>query len=260
LSDKLSRECKRLDREQMREYIARYRRDKDIEARNALIHCNMDLVRYLAGKFANRGEPYEDLVQVGLLALIRAIDRFDPDKGVELSSFLIPTIVGEIEKHFRDKSWAMKIPRRLKELNLALGRAISEMTINLGRPPTMKELAGELDVSEEAIVEAQELGRTQNIISFSREYETDENSKSTRLIDHLGSEDGQLDYVEDSLALKGALRLLDRYERIALYFKFFENYSQTRIAEMLGISQMQVSRIQQKAVEKLRSYLTGGTL
>jgi len=256
LAERLGSNYRKLDREEVRSCLVRYRQRNDLGARDTLIHGHMALVRYLAEKFAHRGEPIEDLVQVGMLALIRAIDRFDIDKGVELPSFLIPTIIGEIKKYFRDKSWALKVPRRLKELNLTLGRTVGEMTGALGRPPTIKELAGELGVSEEEIVEAQELGRSQSVVSFNREFESDEKSRSTRLLDQLGSADKALECVEDSLLLKGALKILDRNEKVAIYFKFFENYSQSRIAELLGTSQMQVSRLQQKAVEKLRTYLS----
>src|SRR5487761_149433 len=164
--------------------------------RDELVVAHLNLVRYLAVKFANRGEPLDDLIQVGTVGLLKAIDRFDLDRGVEFTTYATPTIVGEIKRYFRDKGWAVKVPRRLQELNLAVNRASDKLAIELGRSPTVAELAERLSAGEEEILEAQELGQAYNLLSLDSEVSGDTDRKTQTLADTVGVSDARLDLLE----------------------------------------------------------------
>ncbi len=221
--------------------------------RSDLIVGYLNLVRYLAVKFANRGESLDDLIQVGTVGLLKAIDRFDVERGVEFTTYATPTIVGEIKRYFRDKGWAIKVPRRLQELNLAVNRAIEKLTVKLGHSPTVAELAAHLGATKEEILEAQELGAAYNLLSFDSELGGDK--KSQTLADYIGQTDAGLELLEDKANLERAFEVLTGRERIILYLRFYENVSQTEIAKRLSVSQMHVSRLQQRALEKLKQVL-----
>ncbi len=261
----------RWDRERVRQTFARFivvREDRTQDSgvdnagvsefdrlRNDLVVAHLNLVRYLAVKFSNRGEPLDDLIQVGTVGLLKAIDRFDTDRGVEFTTYATPTIVGEIKRYFRDKGWAVKVPRRLQELNLAVNRAVEKLTASLGHSPTVAELAKHLDVSTDDVLEAQELGMAYNLLSLDTELGGDGDKKSQSLGDYVGQEDPALALLEDRTNLERAFRILSGRERVIMYLRFFENISQTEIANRLGVSQMHVSRLQHKALEKLRTEL-----
>ena len=223
--------------------------------RNELVVAHLNLVRYLGVKFANRGEPLDDLLQVGTVGLLKAIDRFDLERGVEFTTYATPTIVGEIKRHFRDKGWAVKVPRRLQELNLAVNRAIEKLTVKLGHSPTVSELAAHLGASEEDVLEAQELGQAYNLLSLDTELNGDGDKKSQTLADYVGQNDSELELLEDRANLERGFEILSGRERVILYLRFYESVSQTEIAKRLSVSQMHVSRLQQKALEKLRNFL-----
>jgi RNA polymerase sigma-B factor len=223
--------------------------------RNELVVAHLNLVRYLAVKFANRGEALDDLIQVGTVGLLKAIDRFDLDRGVEFTTYATPTIVGEIKRYFRDKGWAVKVPRRLQELNLSVNRAIEKLTVKLGHSPTVGELASHLGASEEDILEAQELGQAYNLLSLDTELNGDGDKKSQTLADYVGQNDAGLELLEDRANLERAFQVLTGRERVILYLRFYESVSQTEIAKRLNVSQMHVSRLQQKALEKLKNFL-----
>jgi RNA polymerase sigma-B factor len=223
--------------------------------RDELVVAHLNLVRYLAVKFANRGETLEDLVQVGTVGLIKAIDRFDLTRGVEFTTYATPTIVGEIKRHFRDKGWALKVPRRLQELNLSVNRAMEKLTVGLGHSPTVAELAKQLNASEEEILEAQELGQAYNLLSLDTEVTGDGDKNAQTLADYIGHPDPQLANLEDRANLERAFEVLTRRERVILFLRFYESVSQTEIAKRLNVSQMHVSRLQQKALEKLKEAL-----
>ncbi len=223
--------------------------------RQELVLAHLNLVRYLAAKFANRGEPLDDLIQVGMLGLLKAIDRFEPGRGVEFSTYATPTIVGEIKRYFRDKGWALKVPRRLQELNLALNRAVEKMTVELGRSPTVAELAQALGATEEEIYEAQELGQAYVPLSLDSETGSDDERRSQTLGEQLGITDGSLERLEERANLERAFSVLTGRERAILRLRFYEAVSQTEIARRLNVSQMHVSRLQQRALEKLRAVL-----
>jgi RNA polymerase sigma-B factor len=223
--------------------------------RNELVVAHLNLVRYLAVKFANRGEALDDLIQVGTVGLLKAIDRFDLERGVEFTTYATPTIVGEIKRYFRDKGWAVKVPRRLQELNLAVNRAIEKLTVKLGHSPTVTELAQTLGASEEDVLEAQELGQAYNLLSLDTELNGDGDKKTQTLADYVGQNDPALELLEDRANLERAFEVLSGRERVILYLRFYESVSQTEIAKRLNVSQMHVSRLQQKALEKLRNFL-----
>jgi len=223
--------------------------------RNELVVAHLNLVRYLAVKFANRGEALDDLIQVGTVGLLKAIDRFDLERGVEFTTYATPTIVGEIKRYFRDKGWAVKVPRRLQELNLAVNRATEKLTVKLGHSPTVTELAQHLGASEEDILEAQELGQAYNLLSLDTELNGEGDKKSQTLADYVGQNDAGLELLEDRANLERAFQVLTGRERVILYLRFYESVSQTEIAKRLNVSQMHVSRLQQKALEKLKNFL-----
>jgi RNA polymerase sigma-B factor len=225
------------------------------QLRENLAVTHQNLVRYLAAKFVNRGETFDDLVQVGNLGLVKAIDRFDPARGVEFTTYATPTIVGEIKRHFRDKGWAVKVPRRLQELNLAVNRAIERLTVERGHAPTVAELAEYLDATTEEVTEAQELGGAYNLISLDSEPLGESERPNQKLADYVGEIDAGLELLEDRANLEQAFKVLSGRERIVVYLRYFEHLPQSEVARRLGVSQMHVSRLQQKALEKLKTAL-----
>ncbi len=258
----------RPDRERTRELFARFTRARGRHAehpdrgdpeyerlRDELVVVHLNLVRFLAVRFANRGEPLDDLVQVGTVGLLKAIDRFDLERGVEFTTYATPTIVGEIKRYFRDKGWAVKVPRRLQELNLAVNRAGDKLAIELGRSPTVAELAEHLRAGEDEILEAQELGQAYNLLSLDSEVSGETDKKSQTLADTVGVSDAGLELLEDRANLERAFEVLTGRERVIIYLRFYESVSQTEIAKRLDVSQMHVSRLQAKALEKLRAVL-----
>lgn len=250
--------CDTLDwsEQQAEELFREYKRTRDPELRERLIVLHQNLVRYLAGKFANRGEPLEDLIQVGTIGLINAIDRFDPDRGTKFSTYATPTIVGEIRRYFRDKAWSLKVPRRLQELNQAATKVVEELSQKLGHAPTIQEIAKKLGASEEETLEAMELGSAYEAVSLDSSLEQEDDSSSVSLGELVGGTDIDLENIETYDDVKRAIERLDPREKAIIYYRFFRNMSQTEVAKRLNISQMHVSRLQQRALKKLREMLT----
>jgi RNA polymerase sigma-B factor len=246
----------RFDREATRELFRRYVQTKDPALREELVMAHLNLARYLAVRFANRGEQLDDLVQVATLGLIKAVDRFDVARGVEFTTYATPTIIGEIKRYFRDKGWAVRVPRRLQELNQAVNRALDAATMELGRAPTVADLARRLQASEEEIIEAQELGQMYNLLSLDSDV-SDAGERAATLQDYLGQEDADLSLLEDKAVLERAFGALDRRERVVVYLRFYEGMPQADVAKRLGVSQMHVSRLQQRALEKLKNVVQG---
>ncbi|MDD3806258.1 MAG: SigB/SigF/SigG family RNA polymerase sigma factor [bacterium] len=240
------------DKEAIRELFIAYKTTGDNELRDRLILLFLNLVHFLAKKFAYRGEALEDLVQVGTIGLIKAIDRYDLGRGVEVSTYATPTIVGEIKRYFRDKGWALKVPRRLQELNMLVSRKSEELAGRLGHSPTPAEIAKALSVTEEEVLEAAEMGQVYNVLSLEAEVTVDSEKNGFSLLDYIGEKDPQLERIGDITNLKEAMMELTKRERIVIYLRFYENLSQIEIAKRLGMSQMHVSRIQHKALDKLR--------
>lgn len=245
----------RSERERTRALLAQYSTTRESSLRSEVVVAYLNLVRFLALKFANRGEPLDDLIQVGTVGLLKAIDRFEPGRGIEFTTYATPTIVGEIKRYFRDKGWAVKVPRRLQELNLAVNRASEKMAIEFGRSPTVAELAERLNASEEDILQAQELGQAYNLLSLDSEVAGERERKSQTLADTIGEVDSGLELLEDRANLERAFHTLTGRERVIIYMRFYESVSQTEIAKRLNVSQMHVSRLQAKALAKLRAFL-----
>ncbi|MDQ6746925.1 MAG: SigB/SigF/SigG family RNA polymerase sigma factor [Candidatus Dormibacteraeota bacterium] len=224
-----------------------------------MVDAYTNLVYFLARKFAGRGEPLEDIVQVGFLGLLLAIERFEPQRGLEFSTFATPTIVGEIKRYFRDKSWAVRIPRRLQEVNQKARVTGERLQAELGRPASVQELADAMGVSAEEILEAYEASPAQQTVPLdSPRAAGDSGEDGPALAERLGSPDGNLERVEMRQLLGSAMDHLTPRERQIMYLRFVEELPQSEVARRLGISQMHVSRLQRAAVDHLRSRLGDG--
>jgi RNA polymerase sigma-B factor len=239
------------DKAHTRKLFEAYRLHDDLEARDELITMYLNLVRYLASRFRNRGEPVEDLVQVGTIGLIKAIDRFDIERQVEFTTYATPTIVGELKRHFRDKGWAIKVPRRLQELSLKVNQAVDALTTANQRSPSVAEIAEYLGVSTDAVLEAMETSEAYNFVSL----ETDRGNSGSdtfSILEYIGESDVLMDVVDDRATLAEAVKALSPQEQRALYLRFFKGLTQTEMAHELDISQMQVSRLLRRTLRVLR--------
>ena len=222
--------------------------------RGYLVELHLPLVEYLARRFRNRGEWLDDLTQVATIGLIKSIDRFDLERGVEFSTYATPTIVGEIKRHFRDKGWAVRVPRRLQELKLSLTKAIGDLAQREGRAPTVSELAAHLQMSEEEVLEGLESANAYSTVSLDAPDSGDEDAPA--VADSLGMLDDALEGVEYRESLKPLLEQLPPREKKILLLRFFGNMTQSQIAAELGISQMHVSRLLARTLTQLREGLT----
>jgi RNA polymerase sigma-B factor len=225
-----------------------------VKARDALVEQHLPLVEHLARRFRNRGEPYDDLVQVATIGLIKSVDRFDLERGVEFSTYATPTIVGEIKRHFRDKGWAVRVPRRLQELRLSLASATSELSQQLGRAPTVSELAAQLKISEEDVLEGLESANAYSTLSLDAG-DSGSGDEPMPVSETLGVEDESLEGVEYRESLKPMLERLPQREKKILMLRFFKNMTQSEIAAEIGISQMHVSRLLARTLARLREGL-----
>jgi RNA polymerase sigma-B factor len=223
-------------------------------AREDLVHLHLPLVHHCARRFRNRGEPFDDLVQVGTIGLLKSIDRFETERGVEFSTYATPTIIGEIKRYFRDKGWAIRVPRRLQELRMQITAATAELTQSLGRSPTARELAAAIGCSVEEIVEGLESGNAYSTLSLDA---TDEHEdRGATMLDAIGVEDDNLEHVEIRESLKPILDGLEPREKRILLLRFFKNMTQSQIAEEIGISQMHVSRLLTRTLARLRTSMS----
>jgi len=220
--------------------------------RGALVELHLPLAEYLARRFGNRGEPHEDLVQVATIGLIKAIDRFDLERGVAFSTYATPTIVGEIKRHFRDRGWTIRVPRRLQEIQGVINHAVADLGQELGRSPTVAELAGHVGMSEEEILEGLESANAYSPLSLDA---PDPSGEVGAVIEQLGDYDDALDAVVDRETVKPLLDQLDARAKRILLLRFFRNMTQSQIAEELGISQMHVSRLLSRTLSELRKQL-----
>nr|WP_246278633.1 SigB/SigF/SigG family RNA polymerase sigma factor [Phytohabitans rumicis] len=207
------------------------------------------MARHLAHRYHGRGEPLDDLIQTAMVGLIKAVDRFDAQRGIEFAGFAIPTIIGELKRHFRDRTWDIRVPRRLQELRLAISEANSTLSHRLGRSPTVADIAGHLGLTEEQILEGLEAARAYNSTSLSAPLSTD---SDTELGDTMGGPDPEFELAELRIALGPALASLDAREQKILLLRFYGNLTQSQIADQIGVSQMHVSRLLTKALAKLR--------
>ncbi|WP_412740997.1 RNA polymerase sigma factor SigF [Krasilnikovia sp. MM14-A1259] len=225
--------------------------------RDRAIEAWLPLARHLAHRYSGRGEPTDDLIQTATIGLIKAVDRFDPSRGVDFTGYAIPTIIGELKRHFRDRTWSVRVPRRLQELRLAITEANAHLTHSLGRCPTVADIAAHLELTEEDVLEGLEGARAYTATSLSTPISADGN---TALGDTLGAEDHEYELAETRVALGPALAMLDAREQKILTLRFYGNLTQSQIAAQVGISQMHVSRLLTKALGKLRNELSADAL
>src|SRR3954454_22566529 len=231
--------------------LRRYHEHGDLQAREQLIEQYMSLVRSLARRYSYRGEQLEDLIQIGAIGLIKAIDRLDLDRGVELTTYATPNIIGEIKRHFRDKGWSVRVPRGLQELNVQLSRLVEQLTVQLGRSPTITELAKAAGVEEEEVLEALGFGRAFSSPPPSSGSGGD-GEEDLDPLESIGTEEHQYEVSEDRAVLAPGFKALDERERKILQLRFFEGLTQSQIAQQVGISQMHVSRLIRRSLEKIR--------
>ena len=233
--------------------LAATERDR-LTARDGLVALHLPLVEHCARRFRNRGEPFEDLVQVGTIGLIKSIDRFDLERGVEFSTYATPTIIGEIKRYFRDKGWAIRVPRRLQELRMQIGATTADLTQTLGRSPTPRELAETIGCSIEEIIEGIESSNAYSTLSLDA---TDDGGEDggVSMLDLIGLEDEELDQVEIRESIKPLLEALPTREKRILLLRFFKNKTQSEIAAEIGVSQMHVSRLLSRTLAELRTSL-----
>ena len=220
--------------------------------RDRAIEAWLPLARHLANRYTGRGEPADDLYQVAVMGLIKAVDRYEADRGVEFAGFAIPTIAGELKRHFRDRTWSIRVPRRLQELRLAITSANSALTTSLNRSPTVADIAAHLGISEDEVIEGLEGARAYTSTSLSTPVTAD---GGTELGETLGGEDDGYALAEMRIALGPALASLDEREQRIIGLRFYGNLTQSQIADQIGISQMHVSRLLTKALTKLRGQL-----
>jgi RNA polymerase sigma-B factor len=235
-----------------------YHEDGDVRARQALIERHIGFVRRLAQRYAHRGEAIEDLTQVGCVGLIKAIDRFDGHYRVTLATYAAPNVLGEIKRYFRDKGWAMRVPRDIQELNVKLGRVVDELTGKLGRSPSVDELAKATHSSTEQVVEALDSSRAYNTISLAAPGPDDGEDEGGDPLEHLGEEDKGYELAEERQLLRDGFKELGDRERQILHMRFFLGLTQSDIAERVGISQMHVSRLIRQSIDQVRERLDSG--
>ncbi len=227
------------------------------ELRDELVAGHLPVARHIARRFAHRGEPQDDLEQVAILGLIQAVDRYQPDRGSDFLSFAVPTITGEVRRHFRDHAWAMRVPRRLKDLHVSLGTAVSELSQRLGRAPTATELARHLDLPREEILEGLEASSAYRSSSLDDLLTADQDTPALEGV--VGEADAELDRVEYRTTLAPLLEQLSDRERAILKLRFFGGMTQSQIAQQIGLSQMHVSRLLSRTLARLRSELRDET-
>jgi RNA polymerase sigma-B factor len=233
--------------EEQRDFVE-FARTRDPVLRDKLVAAHIGLAHQLARRFANRGEPHDDLVQVASIALIKALDRYEPERGVRFSTFAVKCIVGELKRHFRDRGWAVKAPRRVQELYLELGHEIDRLVQELGRAPTIPELAAASGTTEAAVLEAIEAGRGYRSSSLDAP-----DQEGQPLVDFLGSDDADLVSVENRSVLTSALAQLSARDQLVVRLRFVDGLTQSEIATRLGVSQMQVSRLLAASLQRMRA-------
>jgi len=239
------------ERAELKRKFVEFAESRDDGVRDQLIEAHLGLAVDLARRFSNRGEPLDDLVQVASVGLVKAVDRFDPERAVEFSTYATHTIVGELKRHFRDKGWAVRAPRRMQELYLRLGKILGSLSQQLGRSPTIQELAAEAQFSEEEVLEALEAGQAYRFASLDAPSPGDEDGDT--LAAHLGDEDPGMVGAERRAALSPLVSKLPHREQRILHLRFFEGLTQSEIASRLGISQMHVSRLLGRSLAQLRA-------
>ena len=239
------------DKERTRELFRRYKEEGDEEAREQLIVSHVNLVRYIAAKFKNRGEPLDDLIQVGTIGLIKAIDRFDPSRGLEFTTYATPTIMGEIKRHFRDKGWTIRVPRRLQELSAKVNSATDELTAQFQRSPSIEEVADYLGTTADEVLEAMESSSAYSSVPLEGQGNNEEDDAPS-VIDRYASVDGDLEASDDRMVLEEVIGEFPEADQQAIRMRFIDGMTQVEIAKRLGISQVQVSRMLRRALRRIQ--------
>lgn len=239
------------DKERTRELFRRYKEEGDEEAREQLIVSHVNLVRYIAAKFKNRGEPLDDLIQVGTIGLIKAIDRFDPSRGLEFTTYATPTIMGEIKRHFRDKGWTIRVPRRLQELSAKVNSATDVLTAQLQRSPSIEEVADYLGTTADEVLEAMESSSAYSSVPLEGQGNNEEDDAPS-VIDRYASVDGDLEASDDRMVLEEVIGEFPEADQQAIRMRFIDGMTQVEIAKRLGISQVQVSRMLRRALRRIQ--------
>lgn len=229
-----------------------YSKTKNIDLRNEIFDKYQYLAEIISRKYINKGIENEDIYQIASIGLIYAIERYDIHKGFEFTSFATPTILGEIKKYFRDKGWSIKVPRRIQEISKKISETSNELSFELNRIPTVKEISQKLGYSEEEILEAMEAGKLFTTQSLNVYYDNGTNNKEIELVDIISDETNNYEIIENIDFLKQSLTLLNKLEKEIILERFYKNKTQSEIAKKVGISQMTVSRIEKKALEKLK--------
>jgi len=236
--------------------LREYARTRDVRIRDRLVILHERMVRYLASRFGSgAGTSLDDLIQVGYVGLIAAIDRFDPEKGVSFVTFAVPTITGEIKRYFRDQTWGLKAPRRLRELGLSLRKLREQMEQKLGRPPTIEEMAQAAGVNEERLLQAMDLDRVYQPASLDAHLQDENGDEKSSFWDAIGRSDPEIHAIEERETVRRAVERLDERQQAIIYARFFEEASQAEVARRLGISQMHVSRLERQALRRLKALL-----
>src|SRR5919198_5325061 len=239
------------EREREESLFALYQQQGDMRAREKLVEPFLPLARRLARRYERASEPLDDLVQVASVGLVKAIDRFQAEQGTGFSSYAVPTILGELKRHFRDSGWALHVPRGMQERVLKVNEAVEQLSGELGRSPTPQQVAEQLSMPVEDVLEAMEAGAAYDTVSLDAPLRTSDDERTT-FADSMGETDDRFELVEYSATLGRVLRAMPERERAILYLRFAEGLTQVEIAERIGISQMHVSRLIRRALERLR--------
>ena len=235
-----------------RRLLERYAKDHSPVVREELVDRFMPLARRLAARYAGGAEPFDDLVQVASVGLVKAIDRFDPERGTAFSTFAVPTILGELKRHFRDRGWSVHVPRDVQERILKVEKAMAELPAKLGHAPTVQEIGQRIEASDEEVLEAMHASQGHHAISLDATSTMGDGDEPGPLRDRIGSEDLSFDTVEYGEAIGPVLKEISERDRQVLHLRFVEDLTQSEIAERVGVSQMHVSRILRATIEKLR--------
>lgn len=238
--------------EQINEWIRQHQNDENTGAQDKLVKHYQKLIESLAFKYSKGQSHHEDLVQVGMVGLIGAINRFDINFGRKFEAFLVPTVIGEIKRYLRDKTWSVHVPRRIKEIGPRIKKTTDELTNELERSPSIIEIAERLEVTDEEVLEAMEMGQSYNALSVDHSIEADKDGSTVTLLDIMGEQEGGYDLTEKRMILERILPILTDREREIIQCTFIEGLSQKETGERIGLSQMHVSRLQRNAIKKLQ--------
>jgi RNA polymerase sigma-B factor len=243
--------------EEERELFLRYQRDDDVEARDELIERFLPLARQIAGRYRRGRDSFDDLLQVASIGLIKAVDRFDPQYGTSFMTFAVPSIAGELKRYFRDAGWAVRVPRPVQERALKVNSAVERLQRQLGHSPTPKQVAEAIGEDVESVLEAMEAATAHSSVSLDRPLTNDGDGEGARYEDMVGEIDARFEVVEDRASIAPAIESLPERDRLILKLRFEDDRTQAEIAEVVGISQMHVSRLLRRALERLRSVTEG---